>query len=291
MTTSFMASSHAMQPLRIAPEDLAPGDQRARELDWSRLRVRAVHDPRDPLFHRIYDRLWQEFGARGEMERREVIRERLAWDPQKPVHGHALRYELLAVLAGDGLVGLRDHTAVVPPRTEPDAPTRVLVHLSHVIVEPALRGGGLSAWLRALPLQTARACAAAAGRRCDAITLVGEMEHPSDGSPDVLARLRSYGRAGFRKPDPQLVHYHQPDFRAPAEIDASSPQPVPLLLALRRVGAEHEGHVAAAELRELVTGLYTMFAVHQRPEHMAPLWAQLAAMPREGLIPLLPLLP
>ena len=68
MTTSFMASSHAMQPLRIAPEDLAPGDQRARELDWSRLRVRAVHDPRDPLFHRIYDRLWQEFGARGEME-------------------------------------------------------------------------------------------------------------------------------------------------------------------------------------------------------------------------------
>ena len=66
---------------------------------------------------------------------------------------------------------------------------------------------------------------------------------------------------------------------------------MPLLLALRRVGAEHEGHVAAAELRELVTGLYTMFAVHQRPEHMAPLWAQLAAMPREGLIPLLPLLP
>lgn len=269
------------------PEDLAPGDHRARE-HRSSLRVRAVRDAQDPLFDHLYARLWHEFGHRNEMESRATIVDRLAHDPRDLVHGHALRYELLAVLDDDNIVGLRDHTAIVPPGA-PGAPTRVLVHLSHVIVEPQYRGTGLAGSLRALPLQTARACAALAQRSCDGITLVGEMEHPSD-APDVQTRLRSYDRAGFRKPDPQLVPYHQPDFRPATQIDASSLQPVPLMLALRRVRREHERTVPAAEVHELVTGLYTVFAVHQRREDMAPLWAWCDALPRTGAVPLLPLL-
>ncbi len=244
------------------PEDLAPGDRRARE-HRSDLRVRAVRDAQDPLFDRLYARLWHEFGHRNEMESRATIVERLAQDPRDLVHGHALRYELLAVLDDDdNIVGLRDHTAIVPPAAAPGAPSRVLVHLSHVIVEAQHRGTGLAGWLRALPLQTARTCAALARRSCDGITLVGEMEHPSDAT-DVQTRLRSY---------------------------ASSLQPVPLMLALRRVGREHERTVPAAEVHELVTGLYTVFAVHQRREDMAPLWAWCDALPRTGAVPLLPLL-
>lgn len=278
----------AMKPLRILPEDLAPGDARARDVDWSTLRLERVGAAEHPLFERAYGRLWREFGAAGEMERREVIAERLAWD--RPVAGHTLRYELLAVLSGPEIVGLRDHTAIVPPR-RPDGSRRVVVHLSHVVVEPALRGGGLSGWLRALPLQLARECAAAAGGADDPITLVGEME-PADGvTPAVMARLRSYDRAGFLEVDPAVVRYHQPDFRPPAQIDATSLRPVPLALVLRRVGDEAATSLRGDELRELLTALYTMFGVHLRPEDMAPLWSQLRALPGPAAsVPLLPLL-
>lgn len=275
-----------MSAPQFLPEDLAPGDQRAHQLERARLRVHAIRHPDDPLFDRIYDRLWHEFGDRNEMERRDVIVARLAHDPRDLVHGHALYYELLAILDGEDPVGLRDHTAIVPPAD----PSSVLVHLSHVIVEPPYRGTGLAGWLRALPLQTARSLAARVGRPCAGITLVGEMEHPDD-TAEVLTRLRSYDRAGFRKLDPRLVPYHQPDFRPAAEIDASSVRPVPLMLAVRRVGREHELELPAAEIREIVTGLYTLFAVHQPREHMTPLWALRDALPHADAAPLLPLLP
>lgn len=262
--------------VQLLPEDLAPGDGRARDVDWSRLRLERIRSAAHPLFGRAYERLWREFGAQGEMEREAVIAGRLAWD--RPVAGHALRYELLVVLAGQEIVGLRDHTAIVPPR-RPGAPGRVLVHLSHVVVEPALRGGGLSGWLRALPLQTARELAADVDAPADAITLVGEMEHPDGVTPAVTARLRSYDRAGFLAVDPATVDYVQPDFRAPHIIEASTLRPVPLMLVVRRVGAEAERTISGAEVRELHTALYTMFGAHIRPEHMAPLWARLDRLP------------
>ncbi len=269
---------------RIIPEDLAPGDARALEVDWSRLRVERVRSPDHPLFAPLYDRLWAEFGARGEMEKRDVIANRFGWDPRQRVNHHALLYEMLAVLDGDAIVGLRDHTAIVPrPPHRGDHPGQVIVHLSHVIVEPALRGGGLAGWLRALPLQAARECAAAAGEPGgDAITLVAEMEHPDGVTPMIMTRLRSYDRAGFRKIDPDTVRYVQPDFRPPADIDASSLQPVPLSLVVRRVGRESEATLPGAEVRALVGALYTMFGVHMRADHMAPLWSLLDHFPGPG---------
>lgn len=261
---------------RLLRADLAPGDERALALDWTGLRLERIGSAEDPLFARAYARLWQEFGARGEMERQSVIADRFAWAAGVPVAGHALRYEMLAVLAGEALVAVRDHTAIVPPRGD-DAPPAVVVHLSHVVVEPPLRGRGLSGWLRALPLQAARACAAAAGVAAERITLVAEME--ADDTPDGVARLRSYARAGFRLVDPAAVRYWQPDFRPPAAIDAVGPQPVPLALVVRRVGRESETTIGGAEVRTLVTALYTMFGAHVRAADMAPLWASLQRLP------------
>ncbi|MEO8602070.1 MAG: hypothetical protein ABI629_05785 [bacterium] len=268
---------------RIAA-DLAPGDGRGVEMEWTGLRVERIRSPQHPLFEPVYERLWAEFGARGEMEKREVIAQRLAWDPRQPVDHHALLYEMLAVMRGDALVGMRDHTAIVPcPPHRSAHPGQVIVHLSHILVEPALRGGGLSAWLRAFPLQAARECAAAAGESAqDQVTLVAEMEHPDGVTPAVMARLRSYERAGFAKIDPDSVHYVQPDFRPVAEIDASALQPVPLSLVIRRVGREDQASLAGAEVRALVGALYTMFGVHMRADHMAPLWSLLDHFPGPG---------
>jgi hypothetical protein len=272
-------------PERIA-EDLAPGDARALGLDWSRLRIERIRSPEHPLFDRVYERLWREFGEAGEMERRNVIADRLAWDPRRPAGEHALLYEMLAVVDGNEIVGLRDHTAIVPnhARARVDADSaRVVVHLSHVLVEPPLRGGGLAGWLRALPVQTARECfSAVTGRapRAEEIVLVAEMEHPVEGNARVTARLRSYERAGFRKIDPAVVRYRQPDFRPVEEIDATSVQPVPLALVVRRVGREAEETIPGAEVRAIVEALYGMFGVHAAERHMQPLRAVVEALPR-----------
>jgi len=268
-----------------APEliaaDLAPGDAAARQFDWSALRVARIRSPAHPLFDAVYDRLWREFGDRGEMEQRRAIEARLEWDPAQPIDQHALRYEVLAVLRGEEIVGLRDHTAIAPCTAESGAsPAGVVVHLSHVIVEPPLRGSGLAGWLRALPIQAARECARAVGRPAnDQITLVAEMEHPDGGTPAVMARLRSYQRAGFLKIDPSAVAYRQPDFRPEHHIDATSLRPVPLALVVRRIGREAEGWMSGAEVRAITAALYTMFGVHARADHMAPLWAALQHFP------------
>jgi GNAT superfamily N-acetyltransferase len=210
------------------------------------------------------------------MERREVIVDRLGWDPCTPVGDYSFQYELVVVRRGSELVAVRDHTAIV----RRDAAASAVVHLSHALVEPRLRGSGLAAWLRALPLRTARACAGAAGApRGGLTTLVAEMEHDTGDAPAMKARLRSYGKAGFRMVDPARAPYFQPDFRSAGEIDRSSVQPLALALILRRVGLEHETQVSGAELRELVEALHAMFGVHVRRDHMAPLQASLKQFP------------
>jgi hypothetical protein len=137
----------------LRPEDLAPGDRDVAARDWSDLDVHRVAGAHDPDFEPAYERLWREFGALGEMERRRVIEERLAWDPARPRAGAALAYELLVLRRAGRLVALRDHSAVVrlDERGRP-LPGPVVVHLSHAFVLPEARGSGLAGWLRALPL-------------------------------------------------------------------------------------------------------------------------------------------
>jgi GNAT superfamily N-acetyltransferase len=278
----------------LIAEDLAPGDAASTRVDWSRLRVEQIRSPDHPLFDRVYERLWQEFGEVGEMETTDVIVDRLAWDPRRPIGEHALLYEMLAVVDGDEIVGLRDHTAIVPHHERARAEggsARVVVHLSHVLVEPALRGGGLAGWLRALPVQTARECFAtvtARPLRAEEMVLVAEMEHPEEGNARVTARLRSYERAGFRKIDPAVVRYRQPDFRPVNEIDATSVQPVPLALVVRRVGREAEETMPGSEVRAIVEALYGMFGVHAAERHMQPLRAVVEALPHTEPVALKP---
>lgn len=263
--------------------DLAPGDAQCRTFDWSGVRVARIRTPAHPLFPAAYERLYKEFGRQGEMEREVVIRERLGWTPNRPIGGHAVLYEMLVVLRGEELVGVRDHTAIVSCAAPAGRAAGAIVHLSHVIVEPPLRGKGLAGWLRTFPIATGRECARAAGVPEGArVTLVAEMEPPSGATPItpmMTARLTSYERAGFMKIDPSAVSYCQPDFRDPREIDATGVRPVPLLLLIRRVGRESEPTLPGAEVREIISSLYAVFGAHVREDHMAPLRARLADLP------------
>lgn len=257
----------------LVADDLAPGDRPVAAQDWSDLRVHRVGDPREPDFEPAYQRLWNEFGARGEMERRAVIRARLAWDPARPIPHAALAYELLVLRRGGAVAALRDHTAVV--RCDANAsplPGPIVVHLSHALIEPAQRGRGLAGWLRALPLQAARRCARAIGSAPGTpIVLVAEMEPPDPAEPWRLGRLRSYGRAGFRAVDPAAAPYAQPDFRSPEQLEGAAPRSLSLQLVLRRVGREHESSMPAEELAAVVESIYAVYGVHVADAALAPL--------------------
>ena len=256
-------------------DDLAPGDRRAEGFDWSPLRLRRVAAADDPDFAAGYGRLWAEFGDRGEMERRAVIEDRLGWDPRRPIGGAALLYEMLVVRRAGALAAVRDHTAIVRVDAAGRAqPGPTVVHLSHVLVEPAYRGSGLAGWLRALPLQAARRCAAAAGQAPGApIVLVAEMEHPDPRDPATMVRLGAYERAGFRKVDPEAAPYAQPDFRLPALLAGVTPVALPLALIVRRVGREREEAMAASELAAVVDALHAVYRPHVAANALAPLAA------------------
>jgi GNAT superfamily N-acetyltransferase len=253
------------------PVDLTAGDQIAARFDWSMLQADRVVDEADPAFEAGYRFLYDEFHPRGEMESREVIANRLKWDPAKPENGLALLYEMLVITSQEEVAAVRDHTAIVDV-DHPHAPA--VVHLSHVLVEKSWRGTGLGAWLRTLPIDTARGCMKAAGRsEFGPIVLVGEMEHPCDASQ--VTRLRAYERAGFLKIDPARVPYYQPDFRSASEIDSTGLQPIPMALVVRRVGLEDEREITGGEVRGIVSALYRMFEMGFRKQDMAGLWTQL----------------
>lgn len=263
-----------MRPVLLR-DDLAPGDRRVGERDFSDLEVRRVFSS-DPDFALIYDRLWAEFGAAGEMETRKAIRERLAWDPKRPLPGAALAYELLVLRRAGEIVAMRDHTAVVRlSAAQRPCEGPVVVHLSHALVEPAHRGTGIAAWLRALPLQTARRCASAAGAAADApIVLVAEMEPRDPEDAARMTRLRSYERAGFTAIDPGSAPYLQPDFRPPEQLGDSPPRAIRLGLLVRRVGREHELAMPASEVAAVVEAIYAVYGVHVAAHALQPLREQ-----------------
>jgi GNAT superfamily N-acetyltransferase len=257
------------------PTALAPGDTKSAAFDTSQVEIRRVMSLDDPLFEQAYTRLWEQFGAADEIETREVLGRRLAWDPAQPSEGFARRYDLLLVRDRAGnFAAVRDHTAIADAR-------RVVVHLSHALVDPAWRRSGLAGWLRAFPIQTARACLARASLPREApITLAAEMEYPGAGDDSRLIRLKAYERAGYRKIDPAVIDYRQPDFRPPAVIDAAGgPVPLRFQLIVRRVDREHEETITGGEVREIVERFYRMYAQEFRAQDMAPVWPLLDGYP------------
>ncbi len=260
-----------MPNLAFLPEDLAPGDRLKQPLDPRELSLVRIGAPDHPDFDEAYQLLWDEFGALHEMEERTVILERLRWQPVHPAEGRWLRYEMVLVRRGGRSIAVRDQVAVI---TSDLGDARCLVHLSHVWVHPEWRRTGLAAWLRAAPIQTARAGLFAAGLSpASPITLVAEMEHPDERVEARQIRLRSYEKAGFLKIDPTVIPYRQPDFRPPSVIQADGcARPLPFALIIRRVGQEKERRIAKAEARWIVDSLYRMYATSFRPQDMIPLW-------------------
>ncbi len=243
-----------MAPLK--PDILAPGDGKSAGLspsafDWSQIR-----SAEDPHFEMAYTTLWQEFGAAHEMETRDVVAARLSGT-------QGLRYEILLARANGAFVAVRDHT-VIPTDGE------LIVHLSHLIIAPSWRRSGIAGWMRAAPILTAREFASETGTSSQNITLAGEMEYDDGNDPRKALRLLAYERAGYLKVDPKEVNYHQPDFRAPAAIDASGgARPLPFQLIIRRIGRESRRTVTGAEVRCIVQALYSMYRLQFRPQDMA----------------------
>jgi hypothetical protein len=265
--------------LPISSSDLAPGDTKSASLDLSAFDITRIRSVDDPLFEFGYARLWEEFGAKDEMESREMLSQRFRLAPH-------LLYEMLLVRRGGEFVAVRDHTAILA-RGEAHA----VVHLSHNLVSPPARRTGLAGWLRALPIALARECLAQQHVPPNAhLTLVAEMEYPLPDDPPRMVRLQAYERAGFRKIDPTPVCYHQPDFRSPAVIDATGgPRPLPFQLIIRRVGREHERAISGAETRQLVQALYDIYSPQFRPADLAhPRLSLDSYPPGEAMLALLP---
>jgi hypothetical protein len=232
-------------------EDLAPGDTKSAGLNLAGFEFHRIRSETDLWFEPAYQRLWAEFGEKNEMEHRATLAARFALAPE-------IIYEMVFVQKDGHFAAVRDHTAI-PANGE------VVVHLSHNLVAPEYRRTGLSGWMRALPVATAREI-----RSGVPITLAAEMEFDNRTEPGRAIRLRAYEKAGFTKADPSRLTYHQPDFRAPAVIDETGgPDPVPFQLILRRVGRESESEIKGAELRRIVGAIYRMYGAQFRSRDMA----------------------
>lgn len=234
---------------------LAPGDGRSAALPVSDFVWTRIRSTDDPAFERAYGVLWTEFGASHEMETREVLAERFRLGAQ-------FCYEMVLVEKDGSICAVRDHTAVWMDGS-------VIVHLSHVYVAPEQRRTGVAGWLRAAPIITARELAANCGDANAPITLLGEMEYDDGIDPRRAIRLAAYEKAGYRKIDPGILNYHQPDFRTPADIDASGgPAPIPFQLIVRRIGRETEPGIDGGEVRKLVSALYAIYGAQFRAVDM-----------------------
>ena len=69
----------------MVPAHLAPGDTKSLEGDWSEIELHRIEHSGDPFFEMAFGALWDEFGAKGEMEQAGVIADRLKWHPLDPM--------------------------------------------------------------------------------------------------------------------------------------------------------------------------------------------------------------
>jgi hypothetical protein len=260
-------------PKFINPKDLAPGDRIPHPALPRGLTLHIVESPSDPLFETAYKLLDEEFGAKGELETRDVLKSRMLWKPTEPQNGCGMLYNLMLLMVGDECVALRDHTAIMRADYE-----EVVVHLSHVLVTPKWRRKGLAAILRTIPIITARNCATALGKPESPIALFCEMEPIDLTIAANKIRRTSYEQAGFLALGAGLG-YMQPDFRPFDKIDAdpAGPKPIPFDILLRRVGIEKKNTVGSQKVVAEVELIYAMYATGFRPQDMTPCYKWLEA--------------
>lgn len=200
--------------------NLAPGDR----VDPTLLARVSV---RETDFDLVYDRLWAEFGPRGEMEAREVLIPDLVGRQEGDWF---VQYHPLCVRVDEDVAAVRDCMVAVGPIT--------VILLSHVWVDPIWRRTGVAAICRAAPLTFAPE-----DRPC---VLIAEME-PLDDEPSRV-RFSAYLKAGFTI---LPIPYVQPDF-------SRGGTPIPLVPVLRCVGVE----LSPALLDTVYDGLDAIHAPH-----------------------------
>lgn len=245
----------------LEASDVPASDAKASQA-LARYTFELVSDPASASFDAAYRMLWAEFGAKGELERRDVVE---AW-LRRPAAEQTYRL-VVARDAGGGVAGVRDfHVAI-----DRDANVCV-VYLAHVIVAPSERRGGLGGLMRHLPAATGRRALAEASLRDADVLLAAEMEPFAEGATDTLVRLVAYGKAGYKVMDPARVPYAQPDFRAHADIDADprGALALPLLAVVRWLGHEDAREAPVRLARAYVSTLYAIFATHCRARDYEP---------------------
>jgi len=244
--------------------------------------VHRVQGVDDPWFDTGYSLLNQYFGEREEMETRDIITRRLAWNPASAEGDMALMYEMVVILDEDEDVAAVGDYSVVLSRSEIAAGQAAVVHLSHIWVNPHKPGRGI---VNRHMFELTRAAATRALIRAGLpenapITLAAEMEPPTAGNDERIRRIKRFLLAGLRLVEPALIDYMQPDFRPPAVIDNSGDsQPLHLVLMLRRMGRENEDSTCAGEIRHIVQCLYHMYAQGIRPREMMPVLQSLESYP------------
>lgn len=210
-----------------------------------------MSDVDDPAFDEAYALLDAEFGAKGELERRDAYEAYLARATE------TLGHRIVVARDRDGTIAaVRDCNVTAKDGV-------VVVFLSHVLVLPPHRRTGLGSVMRHVPV--------ALGRRAGGseLLMAAEMEPVKAGDPDTVVRLLAYGRAGYRAIDPASLPYLQPDYRAHDLIDRDGLRPVPLLPVVRWVGHETETSLPKRLARAYVEHLYAIVGVHCREQDLA----------------------
>lgn len=242
----------------------------------------SITDPDDPDFERAYKVLWDCFGAVGEMEPVEAIRNFLREDPFEPSpSGTYFKYFMIAARDREGrLCGVRDGTVLVNPGYDPDL---CVVYLSHIFTFPEARSTVLAYWLRIAPMECAMQFLAdlharglvrlplpdAPGRFFGmTVDLAAEMEFFSPEDRISWQRILFYGRGGFDVINPRHFPYRQPDFRPPEEIRRTGNMPVPFMLLLRRMGRERQATLPLEEARAVMRLLYDDFETFCNPAQL-----------------------
>lgn len=247
-----------------------------------RHRLELVDDER---FDETYDFLAACFGPRGEIEPREV----LAAEVRAPRwHGRVgIDYQLVRVVDLEGaLVAVADGRYAIGPEL-------FLGLGSNFTTDPARRGDRVAT---AVDLSTRRPFLARAaerlGRSPDLPGLIVVDVDPYDpDDPDTLARLRLWGRCGWRVMPPEAL-----PFALLGQADPDRPGallgPVPNLLMVRGVEAERPTHVPRAWLLPIVELLEAVSAGLAPADDVAA-WAhharEAAGRWPSAEVPLLPL--
>src|SRR5205809_4197941 len=89
------------RPIEFLTDDLASGDSKALLVDGRDFEIARIQSSDHPLFAFAYEKLWEEFGPRHEMELRHVIAQRLRWYPAARIGESWMRYEMILVMMQD----------------------------------------------------------------------------------------------------------------------------------------------------------------------------------------------